>query len=282
MTQPTQEDQRDLSFEPATKDGLKRLTAQQIDNYNEDGYLKGFNIFDDREVAQNRAYFDSLLDQLEKMNDGRDAYAINCYQTRCRGIYDLATDERILDYVEDLIGPNVICWATHFFCKLPHNPKTVPWHQDASYWQLTPSRTVTVWLAIDDADVENACMHVIPGTHRMGHLKWKHTQQDAVLGLEIMDVDRLGEPAPIELKAGQIELHADMLVHGSSPNQSDRRRCGLTLRYCPPHVRALTPAWASDSIIARGKDPSGQWANNPRPDGEDISLENGPTSIGGN
>lgn len=276
--------ERDLSFKPAAGDHLTNLTPAQIDAYNERGYLTGFSIFNDEEVKRNRDYFDSLLAAMNRMNDGRSAYAINCYQGRCRGIYDLATEPRILDYVQDIVGPDIICWATHFFCKLPHDTKHVPWHQDASYWDMTPARTVTVWLAIDDADVENACMYVIPETHRKGHLKWKRTDKPAVLDQEIVDIESFGEPAPIELKAGRISLHADMLVHGSQPNRSNRRRCGLTLRYCPPYVQPTGSDRGAnvEPILCRGKDTHGHWNYRTRPAGDDISNRYKPKSVGGN
>ena len=75
-------------------------------------------------------------------------------------IYALINEDRILDYVQDLLGETLICWATHYFCKLPGEKQQVSWHQDASYWPLSPSKTVTVWLAIDDASVENGAMTV--------------------------------------------------------------------------------------------------------------------------
>ena len=75
-------------------------------------------------------------------------------------------------------GPSVVAWGSHFFCKMPRDGKTVSWHQDASYWPLTPSKAVTVWLAIDDADRGNACMQYIPGTHVLGHLTYKLSETD--------------------------------------------------------------------------------------------------------
>jgi len=276
-------EQRDLSFAESQPDRAKHLSAEQVETYNREGFLKPFRICDDADVERNRRYFDDLLEKIRQMAPDRDAYAINGFQSRCRGIYDMATHPRILDLVEDLIGPDIVCWATHFFCKLPHDPKSVPWHQDASYWRLTPARTVTAWLAIDDADVENACMHVIPGTHRMGPLPWSDATEPSVLNQSLTDVDKLGEPVPIELQAGEISLHADMLAHGSRPNESDRRRCGLTIRYCPPTVRVLAPAWADNEILCRGEAPADtDWRFNPRPEVEDLSAFGKQPSIGGN
>jgi non-heme Fe2+,alpha-ketoglutarate-dependent halogenase len=273
----------DLDFKPA---GLKpkHLTREQVDFYNENGYYKPFSIFSPLEVDRNRAYFDYLLAAMKAYNDGRDSYAINGYQALCQGLYDIASDPRILDLVEDIIGPNVVCWGTHFFCKLPFDPKSVPWHQDASYWPVSPARTVTAWLAIDDADEENSAMQVIPKTHNKGHLKWKRPKESGAAGLdqEIDNVEQYGAPVTMALKAGQISLHADMIVHGSQANRSPRRRCGLVIRYCSPDAEPVDREWGTQSIISRGSDPYGWWANNPRPPGENISPKYKPKSIGGN
>ena len=145
---------KDLSFVPVDNPNSKLLSREQIEQYNEDGYLKPFRIFDEAGAAANREYFDSLMAQLEAADDGRDNYSINGYHRNCNGIYDMAVNPLILDYVEDLLGPDFIAWGTHFFCKLPYDEKKVPWHQDASYWPFEKSRTVTVWLAIDDAEFD--------------------------------------------------------------------------------------------------------------------------------
>jgi hypothetical protein len=273
---------RDLSFAPVLNSHPKRLTPAQLAHYNESGYLYPLPVYTPEEADRNRAYFDFLLAEMKAHNDGRDAYAINGYHTRCRGLWDIVTEPRLLDYVEDIVGPNIVAWGSHFFCKLPGDPKHVPWHQDASYWPFTPARTVTVWLAIDDADAENAAMQFVPGTHRLGHLEWKNTDKPAVLGQEITNIGQFGRPVWDELAAGEISLHADMLAHGSSPNNSTRRRCGLTVRYCPPDVTSLEPSWMGQSVICRGQDPTGRWGNVPRPDGEDLSREGRPKSIGAN
>jgi len=261
--------ERDLSFLPIDNPNPKALKQEQIAHYNERGFIRPIRIFDDDEVIKNRAYFDRLLERAIAEKDESDSYSVNGYHTRCAGLYDLCLDPRILDAIEDLAGPNFAAWGTHYFCKMPHDEKKVPWHQDASYWPFDRSRTVTVWLAIDDANEENAAMKFIPGTHKMGHLEWRETEDPAVLLQEITDVDKLGEPCYDTLKAGEISLHADMLAHGSDPNASDRRRCGLTIRYCPVEVRALTD-WHKNAIICRGSDPSGHWNSQPRPNSEDL------------
>ncbi|MEM7276849.1 MAG: hypothetical protein AAF385_01890, partial [Pseudomonadota bacterium] len=76
----------------------------------------------------------------------------------------------------------------------------------------------------------------------------------------------------LTLKAGQMSLHSDWILHGSDINNSTRRRCGLAMRYLSSDVRAHN-GWNSNSIVCRGEDPSGHWANHPRPSGELIPAK---------
>ncbi|VGO18020.1 phytanoyl-CoA dioxygenase family protein [Pontiella sulfatireligans] len=272
--------EKDLSFQLVENPAPKKLTAEQIEFYNAQGYLSPFTAYSTEEADANRAGFDHLLEQVKAVRGDADSYALNGFQIHCESIYNLAMNPVILDYVEDLLGPEIICWATHYFCKDPGDPKIVPWHQDASYWPLTPSRTVTVWLAIDDADRENAAMKFIPATHNEGHLEWKKTASATVLDQEICGADQMGAAVYNELKAGQFSMHADMLAHGSDANTSDRRRCGLTIRYCPPSVMPMESNWASGAIRCRGTDPAPHWKFNPAPQGD--TVPDWKTPVGGN
>ena len=257
--------ERNIQFFAVENDQPKSLTPQQIQQFNQKGYIFPLDVFSETEIAIHRAYFDQLIEQ--QINEGKDAYSINGWHSKQPEIYDLVTDSRILDYLEDLLGPDLICWGTHYFCKLPGDTKQVSWHQDASYWPITPSKTVTVWLAIDDADTENGAMKVIPKSHLHGQIIFEHSRKEEqnVLGQTVKNAEDYGlAPVDFEIKAGQISLHSDLLLHGSAPNQSDRRRCGLTMRFVPPEVKALT-GWNKNSIIARGTDISGHWTNQPKP-----------------
>ncbi len=181
-------------------------------------------------------------------------------------VYDLLTYPKIVACVKDLIGEDVIGWGAHYFCKMPHDPKNVGWHQDASYWPLSPSKTVTVWLAIDDATIENGAMRFIAGSHHLGHLTARHREPDenSVLGQIVENAEAHGEPVDVELKAGEISIHTDLLLHGSNANPSPKRRCGLTLRYCTSDVRASF-RWDKEGVVVSGKDRNGNWSNPPRP-----------------
>lgn len=255
---------RDLRFHPSTIEHPELLTTDQVARFNRDGYLVGIRVFDDAEIAGIRRYFDDLL--ARTLLAGGDSYSISTAHLRHGRVYDLLTHRRIVAYVKDLLGENIIGWGSHFFCKMPGDGKRVSWHQDASYWPFSESRAVTVWLAIDDATVENACMRFIPGSHWLGHLTYSLTENDDrnVLNQAVTGVEQLASPVDDELRAGEISIHSDLLVHGSEPNTSARRRCGLTLRYCPIGVRADL-GWNAKGVIVSGSDPSGHWGNPPRP-----------------
>ncbi|MCK0166719.1 phytanoyl-CoA dioxygenase family protein [Jannaschia sp. S6380] len=275
-----QTDILDLSFRPSTDTDLKRLTPAQIAHYNREGFIQPFDIYTAGEMARIRRYIDGLIADMGE--DG--AYGINCYQARLAGLWEIARDGRILDCVEDIIGPDIVCWASAVLCKAPRDPKQVPWHQDASFWKLSPARTVTVWLAIDDVDDGNSAMRFLPRTHDRGQIAQSAMGPDSVFHKGIVPTKDMGDPFTNTLKAGQISLHADMLVHGSRANMSDRRRCGLTLRYCPTDVRMVDADWARgvEAIICRGADPSGHWVHHSRPENNDITKTSSPRVVGNN
>ena len=206
------------------------------------------------EVEEQRERFDELLAQT--LREGGDSYSISSAHLRHTFVRDLLTRPQIVSWMVDLLGPNVMGWGAHFFCKMPGDGKAVAWHQDASYWPLTPSKTITVWLAIDDADEENACLQFLPGSHREGHFPYRQSGEGEgnVLNQTVDNVERFGDPAPAVLRAGQASLHSDMLLHGSGPNQSRRRRCGLTLRYCSADVRAHL-GWHQKGVLVAGQAP---------------------------
>jgi non-haem Fe2+, alpha-ketoglutarate-dependent halogenase len=255
---------RDLRFHPSTTKNPAVFTAEQIAAFNRDGYLSGIRIFDETEISEIRGYFDDLL--ARTLAAGGDSYSISTAHLRYGRVYDILTEPRIVSRIKDLLGADVIGWGSHFFCKMPGDGKRVSWHQDSSYWPLTPSMAVTAWLAIDDATVENACMRYIPGSHHLGHLTYSLSENDEgnVLNQTVPGAENFGKPVDVQLKAGEISIHSDLLLHGSEANESNKRRCGLTLRYCPAVVRAGL-GWNGKGVIVSGKDESGHWANPPRP-----------------
>ena len=234
------------------------ITSDQISFFEEHGYLTGIDIRDDAQVQQTRGAFDAL-----EAREGKEHCEIGLQGRHVdeRFIWELASHPKILDCIEGLMGPDIMVLSTHFFCKYPQTTqKFVAWHQDVTYWGLEPPEALTAWYAIDDSDIENGCMRVISSSHRWGIVEHgKSTQPGNLLSINQAvqaDVDE-SQIVDLELKAGQISIHHGHAIHGSNPNTSDRRRCGLTLRYCAPSVKpvrenSVGKPWPA--VLARGED----------------------------
>lgn len=215
----------------------KRLTAGQQEFFRTNGYLHGLApVFTPDNVRDLKSGLDELM---KLLRPGETSKEIREWHESSRFLYDICMNPVILDYVEDLLGPNFYLWGSNFFIKEPHTPSTVGWHQDAYYWPLDPHESLTAWLAFDDSTVENGAMEVIPGSHTAGILKHIRGEgTDSVLTLECERGQFLEDTArPVTLRAGEVSIHDDKLVHGSPANRSSNRRAGLTIRYSRTNVR---------------------------------------------
>jgi ectoine hydroxylase-related dioxygenase (phytanoyl-CoA dioxygenase family) len=172
----------------------------------------------------------------------------------------------ILDAVEDVIGPDILCWTTNFFIKEAGSPGFVSWHQDSTYWGLEPDDVITAWVAFTRSDLASGCMKVIPGTHTQSQIPHVDTfHQDNLLsrGQEIaVEVDA-SKAVDIVLQPGEVSLHHIKLVHGSEPNRSADRRIGFAIRYIPTHVRQTKVR--DSATLVRGEDRHRNFDPEPRP-----------------
>lgn len=258
---------REIRFFPSSTESPKTLQPDDIARWNREGYLGPLDVFDQSEIRDLRDYFDRLL--ADALAAGRDSYSISSAHLKHARVWDLLADERVVRYVRDLLGEDVIGWGSHFFCKLPGDGKRVDWHQDGSYWPLTPTKAVTVWLAIDDADLDNGGMEVVLGSHTHGLIDFETSDAESgnVLDQSVRDPERYGTIRHTPLRAGQISIHSDLLIHGSPPNDSDRRRCGLTLRFCPADVVAYL-GWNRKGLVVSGQADASLWPGAARPETE--------------
>jgi non-haem Fe2+, alpha-ketoglutarate-dependent halogenase len=183
---------------------------------------------------------------------------------------DLVRHDRILDAVQDLIGPDILCWGSSFFIKEPRNTAYVSWHQDSTYWGLEPADVVTAWIAFSDSMPANGAMRVIPASHKLNQVPHRDTfAADNLLsrGQEIMvDVDER-HAVTLALKAGEMSLHHVRLIHGSEPNPSGTRRIGYAVRYIPTYVRQVAGSHDTATLV-RGVDRYGHFEPERRPDAD--------------
>ena len=216
------------------------LNRTQVKAYEQDGFVSGIRVMTDREVVSYRESFDAL-----EAAEGRDKAQVGLFDRHFdqEFIWQIATNPRILDCVTAVLGPNVLLLSTHFFCKYGTNKNFVAWHQDLRYWGLKPPIEVSAWYAVDDSDRDNGCMRVIPRLHRDRLLDHgKSPQEGNLLSInQEVGVTEQDEQAAVDctLNAGEISMHDGMLIHGSLPNRSTRRRCGLTVRYIPTYTKPM-------------------------------------------
>jgi ectoine hydroxylase-related dioxygenase (phytanoyl-CoA dioxygenase family) len=149
---------------------------------------------------------------------------------------DHATRLEIVGIARALVGSQVRLYTDQLFVKPAHHGSEVPYHQDHAYWTaLKPYNMLSCWLALDDATIENGCVHMLPGTHQrlIEHREFKGPQS---LGLLPEDVDAARE-TPVEIKAGSAMFHHSLTVHRSFPNRNDIGRRGLVTIYTPEDIR---------------------------------------------
>lgn len=210
---------------------IKMLTVEEIDKYKKDGYVvPNFfmpeNILNKIELKHNEL----LIKHPEFKNY---CPAVLSYD---EGFLEFCKNKAILDYVEQLIGPDFALWNSSFFAKPALNGHATPWHQDGQYWPIKPLATCTVWLAIDDATTENGCLRFIKGSHIDRKLKSHNLNEDKNLTLnQELDKKEFDEKDAVDLtlKRGQISLHDVYLVHGSEANKSSKSRRAITMRFMP-------------------------------------------------
>jgi ectoine hydroxylase-related dioxygenase (phytanoyl-CoA dioxygenase family) len=241
----------------------KRLSEVAVAQYRRDGFYFPLPVMS---AAEARGYRDRL-ESYERATGGPIAgnmrHKVHLLFTWAN---ELARHPAILDAVEDVIGPDILCWSTNFFIKEARSPSFVSWHQDATYWGLSTSDVITAWVAFADAPVESGAMKFWPGSHLKNQLLHRDTfDRDNLLsrGQEIAVDVPAGAGVDVVLKAGEMSLHHVLLVHGSGPNTTGDRRIGLAIRYIPPHVRQLKVR--DSATLVRGRDTHGHFDLEPEP-----------------
>jgi non-heme Fe2+,alpha-ketoglutarate-dependent halogenase len=193
-----------------------RLPPAAIERYERDGYYCPVRVLSAEEAR-------SYRDRLERVERDLGGPLRGVYRIKPHLLFTwlaaLVRHPAILDAVEDVIGPDILCWNTSFFTKEARSPGFVSWHQDATYWGLSEPDVVTAWVAFTESNPRNGNMRVVPGSHRapVPHVDTFHPDNLLSRGQEItVEVD--------EARAADIILQPDLLArdegHAGAPRHS--------------------------------------------------------------
>ncbi|XP_032812571.1 putative alpha-ketoglutarate-dependent hypophosphite dioxygenase [Petromyzon marinus] len=210
--------------------------------YEREGYVTALSVLSEAELSALRAGYDACVTEI-----GMEAaqYSLHNVHLQQAWVMEAAANPRVVSVMRDLLGPDVVLLDSRFICKFPvaqvaGEGKPAPyvaWHQDIRYWGLDGGPVASMWLALDDVDAENGVLTVIPGSHKQGVLEHRVAQAPGNLLTANQEIPEnlvdttLAVQCP--LRAGQMSVHDGLTVHASDPNFSQRRRCGLVVRYVP-------------------------------------------------
>jgi chlorinating enzyme len=241
----------------------KRLRTEQVESYHTNGFLGPVDLLTTEEAAEVRRH-------IEEIEAGLGIKMMSRFRIKAHlpfpFLYDLVSHPKLLDAVEDLIGPNILCWGSSFFQKEPGDKSFVSWHQDSTYYGLEPPNTLTAWIAITEASIASGCMRFLPGSQGKGvygHDELIEKNNLLSRGQTVKGVDE-SRAVHVPLKAGQFSFHKEDTLHASHANSTNDRRIGLSIHYVAPEVRETNFPGAS-AMLLRGKDAHGYWLPERRP-----------------
>lgn len=240
---------------------MKALTAEQVASFHHNGFLYPIPALTPDEIATCVAGLERLEAELGSPVADADVKWRSHGYAHSPWFNELIRHPRILDAVEDVIGPNILVWTSTFFIKEPGSKTFAAWHQDGAFFGLEPNEQVCAWVALSDASKEAGCMEMLSskGAPRMYHhaaMGLKHSINRA--GQTIVEPFDKSHPTAMALKAGEFSLHHELAVHRSAPNHAAHRRIGIGLNYVPTHVRANSPVRLK-AMLVRGEDKQGNF-----------------------
>jgi hypothetical protein len=254
---------------PADSGAAARLSAAQVAAFHRDGYLGPVPLLDARQVEALRQGLETMLEpdypnqgvlsgrpRLSPGERSKMIYFQGAWLAE-PAFHDMVFNPRLTVPLCQLLGTtSARFFHDQMFYKPARHGGIVAWHQDYSYWTRTvPAHHMTCFIALDDSNLENGCLHVIPGSH-----KWNELPKVDLIGPEqdmesikrVLTPEQLAQfkPTPIFLKAGECSFHDHYTLHGSFPNESDRPRRSVVMNYMAPDTRS-----ASDKPLMPGAAP---------------------------
>lgn len=246
----------------------KYLTRAQIDSFERDGYLASIPVLTPREVEETRIAFEDHAGRIRGKLTQQYKHKTHLMLRWADG---LVHHPRVLDAVEDLLGPDILCWTTNLFHKAPGSPQFVSWHQDSAYWGLDPAEVVTAWIALTPSNRESGCLRVLPGSHQ-----WQPVAHEDILddhnqltrGQTMVGVDE-SQATDVILEPGEISLHHIKLAHASGPNRARLPRLGFAVRFMS--ARVCPTGRRESALLVRGQTQHDHFLPESRPS-DDFSL----------
>ena len=211
------------------------LTTNQFEKYQREGWVVAGPLLEGATLDRLRSHMDEKISRLPPGRRSENMPSVHYEDEYLRSLF---LSEGFVDVAEQILGPDVALFTSYAISKPPGDGTAVVWHQDAAFFPIEPMRTFTLWLAVDDSDRANGCMQVVRGTNKERRARPHLVDQSGESVLEFqLGVDASGETDDVVLAAGHYSVHDPFIIHGSDPNRSQRRRCGITIKYVPTSIR---------------------------------------------
>jgi ectoine hydroxylase-related dioxygenase (phytanoyl-CoA dioxygenase family) len=257
------------------KEQIMGLTQTQQEFFAENGYLVVEGVFSPEEVTGFQRGCDAISAQARGLTASTDRLKMKVFEDNIKlvqqvgdphemsGLWlDLVKDTRLLDMTEALLGPNLMVYYSQLMMKAPRQGFTAPWHQDFAFFPHGKAEILACTVAIDDNTLENGCIRVIPGSHRLGLIN--HYNRDGVFTGIVQDESAFDASSEVALttKAGSVIFWHSLTLHSSHPNRTDKPRRALVIEYKNPAHRLLTGSFSARGevrnigLVVRGHDPS--------------------------
>ncbi|MCE9591557.1 MAG: phytanoyl-CoA dioxygenase family protein [Planctomycetes bacterium] len=232
----------------------KTLTDEQVTHFREDGYLVVPNLLSTEEVTQTRDGFTRLVREADEKGkhptglhidferafdtSGKTAEQrelglrkLQSFAERDAFFWSQVTHPRIVALLNDVLGPGAQMLQSMALVKPPEIGIAKQWHQDVAYFDVEPKEEVLgLWIAIDDATLDNGCMEVVPGSHKLGLVQHVQGQTGWKLPDSTVELyrDRI---VKLPMKAGSALLFSSLAFHFTDHNRSKQRRRALQYHY---------------------------------------------------
>ncbi len=223
-------------YTPDVSQPTVSLTPEQVAFYHENGYLSIPNIMPLDEVAWMRDVYDRLFaeqagravgDQFDLAGTDEEGQAAVLPQILGPAKYapelrDSKLWVNAAHIVHQLLGQDALFGDGHMIFKPARTGAETPWHQDEAYWDPTLDYTsLSVWVPLQEATVENGCMWFVPGSHHLEVLPHQSIGGDVrIHALEVLGAD-IGSAVACPLPAGGATFHGSRTLHATGPNRSD-------------------------------------------------------------